>query len=386
MKRLLILGLVALSECLVKIPLMKIKSIRENLWENDMLKDYLEKYPYSLAYKLLDRYQDQGISLEPMRNYLDLAYIGIISIGTPPQEFKVILDTGSTDLWVPSIYCVGQACADHNVFNPLLSSTFRGSGRPISIAYGTRQMSGFLGYDTVKIGDLVDVGQGFGLNVKEPGKFMKYAVFDGILGLGYPSLSVEGTTPVFDNLWNQGLLSQNLFAFCLSSKEEKGSVLMLGRVDPSYYTRNLNWVPVSKLLYWQIAMDSVAMNGKVVACDGNCQAIVHAGTSLLIDPPNSIRGIRKKINAQHFGSEHIIECDAIHTLPDLVFTINGVNYPVPASAYIQQAALRGCWSSSEEYVNKSHSTNTWVLGDVFLRLYFSVFDRANDRTGLAPAV
>ncbi|KAL4697255.1 hypothetical protein H8959_002953 [Pygathrix nigripes] len=54
-----------------KIPLMKIKSIRENLRENDMLKDYLEKYPSGLAYKFLDQYQDNGISLEPMRNYLD---------------------------------------------------------------------------------------------------------------------------------------------------------------------------------------------------------------------------------------------------------------------------------------------------------------------------
>ncbi|XP_033061806.1 pepsin F-like [Trachypithecus francoisi] len=216
MKWFMILGLVALSECLVKIPLMKIKSIRENLRENDMLKDYLEKYPSGLAYKFLDQYQDNGISLEPMRNYLDLAYIGIITIGTPPQEFKVILDTGSTDLWVPSIYCASQACTNHNIFNPLLSSTFRVSGRPISIAYGTGQMLGCLGYDNVKIRDLVDIGQGFDLSVKEPGKFTKYAVFDGILGLGYPSLGVEGATPVFDNLWNQGLLSQNLFAFYLS--------------------------------------------------------------------------------------------------------------------------------------------------------------------------
>lgn len=45
---------------------------------------------------------------------------------------------------------------------------------------------------------------------------MEYAVFDGILGLGYPSLGLQGITPVFDNLWKQGLISEELFAFYLS--------------------------------------------------------------------------------------------------------------------------------------------------------------------------
>lgn len=43
------------------------------------------------------------------------------------------------------------SAANHNIFNSLLSSTFRVSGRPISIAYGTGQMLGFLGYDNVKV-------------------------------------------------------------------------------------------------------------------------------------------------------------------------------------------------------------------------------------------
>uniref|UniRef100_A0A8C5NYP2 Pepsinogen 5, group I n=1 Tax=Jaculus jaculus TaxID=51337 RepID=A0A8C5NYP2_JACJA len=381
-----VLGLVTLSECLVIIPLMKIKSMRENLREGNMLKDYLDRYPHSRAHRAEQR-PGPALSLEPMRNYLDLAYIGIISIGTPPQEFKVVLDTGSADFWVPSIYCSSPACARHKVFNPLLSSTFLVSGRPVNVAYGSGGMSGFLAYDTVKIGGLMLVAQAFGLSLQEPGSFMEYAFFDGILGLSYPSLGLQGTTPVFDNLWIQGLISQNLFAFYLSSKGEKGSVLMLGGVDPSYYSGELHWVPVSKLAYWQLAMDSISMNGEIIACGSGCQGIIDTGTSLLTGPRQSVLNIQKIIGARasHDG-EHVLDCDTVHSLPDIVFTINGVTYPVPASAYIQKSDLHICYTNFEEGMDNSTDPEIWVLGDVFLRLYFTVFDRANNRIGLAPAV
>nr|AAB91421.1 pregnancy-associated glycoprotein [Equus zebra] len=383
-----VLGLVALSECLVTIPLVKIKSLRENLREKDMLKEYLEKYPFRLTHKLLHKHADSGVAFEPMRNYLDIAYMGIISVGTPPQEFQVIFDTGSADLWVPSIYCSSPACSNHNTFNPLRSSTFVASGQPIKLIYGTGKMSGFVGYDTIKISSLVDRNQAFGLSVEEPDKILELATFDGILGLSYPILSVKGVTPVFDNLWNQGLLSQKLFAFYLSSKGKKGSVVMFGGVDPSYYTGELHWVPVSKPLYWQISMDSISINGKVIACDGGCQAIVDTGTSLLLGPQDAVLNIQEIIQARRSTSGgYFIDCDAVNTLPDILFTIDGIGYPVPANAYIQKdAALGICFSSFEGNEDILNNLEEWILGDVFLRLYFTVFDRENDRIGLATAV
>ncbi|XP_039109472.1 pepsin F-like [Hyaena hyaena] len=388
MKWLGILGLVALSECLVTIPLTRVKSMRENLREKDKLKDYLESHPYNLAYKSDDSADpDSATHFVPMRNYLDLAYVGIISIGTPPQEFKVIFDTGSSDLWVPSIYCSSPACATHNVFNPVRSSTCRVSDRSIHLQYGSGMMSGFLAYDTVRFGGLVDVAQAFGLSLQEPGRFMEYAVFDGILGLAYPSLSLRGTIPVFDNLWKQGLISQEVFAFYLNKKEEEGSVVMFGGVDHSYYNGDLNWAPVSKQLYWQLSMDSISMNGEVIACNGGCQAIIDTGTSLLIGPPDVILDIQKIIgaNESHSG-EYLIDCDASNTLSDIVFTINGIDYPVPASAYIQEGPDSTCFSSFDSLRGSLLTSDSWILGDVFLRLYFTVFDRANNRIGMAPAV
>uniref|UniRef100_A0A8C5TAX8 pepsin A n=1 Tax=Malurus cyaneus samueli TaxID=2593467 RepID=A0A8C5TAX8_9PASS len=147
MKLLLLLALVALAQGLqIRVPLRKMKSLRQRLQEQGLLERYLEQHPYNLAAKYFP-----GIAVEPLENYMDDEYFGTISIGTPPQEFTVVFDTGSSNLWVPSIFCSSPACRNHNRFNPAESSTFLSTNDTLFIAYGTGSMTGVLGYDTINV-------------------------------------------------------------------------------------------------------------------------------------------------------------------------------------------------------------------------------------------
>ncbi|CAM2095219.1 unnamed protein product, partial [Caretta caretta] len=355
------------------VSLKKGKSLRQNLKEHGLLEDFLKKHPYNLASKYFPSLANKFAS-EPLTNYMDIEYYGTISIGTPAQDFTVIFDTGSSNLWVPSVYCSSTACTNHKKFNPSDSSTYQATSQSLSIQYGTGSMTGILGYDTVQVGGIVDTNQIFGLSETEPGSFFYYAPFDGILGLAFPSISSSGATPVFDNMMNEGLVSQDLFSVYLSSNDQTGSFVMFGGIDSSHYSGSLNWIPLSSESYWEITMDSVTMNGETIACSGGCQAIIDTGTSLLAGPSSGISNINSYIGA----SDGTISCSAMSSLPNIVFTINGIEFPVPASAYIIEES--GSCMSGFESIDVG---GLWILGDVFIRQYYVVFDRANNQVALA---
>uniref|UniRef100_A0A8C3T0F4 pepsin A n=1 Tax=Chelydra serpentina TaxID=8475 RepID=A0A8C3T0F4_CHESE len=358
------------------VSLKKGKSLRQNLKEHGLLEDFLRKHPYNVASKYFPNLGNDYAS-EPLTNYMDVDYYGTISIGTPAQDFTVIFDTGSSNLWVPSVYCSSEACTNHNKFNPSDSSTYEATSQSLSIQYGTGSMTGILAYDTVQVGGIVDTKQIFGLSETEPGSTFYYAPFDGILGLAFPSIASSGATPVFDNMMNEGLVSQDLFSVYLSSDEQSGSFVMFGGIDSSYYSGSLNWIPLSSETYWEITMDSITIDGETIACSNSCQAIIDTGTSLLAGPSTGISNIDSYIGA----SDGTISCSDMSSLPNIIFTINGIEFPVPASAYIIDSG--SCTSGFESIDVSTSSGELWILGDVFIRQYYVVFDRANNQVGLA---
>ncbi|XP_044068239.1 pepsin A-like isoform X3 [Siniperca chuatsi] len=373
MKWLVVLSaLVAFSECFHKIRLIKGKTARQALQEKGLWEEYRKQHPYNPMAKFLQT------GTEPMTNDADLSYYGVISIGSPPQSFSVIFDTGSSNLWIPSVYCSSQACENHRRFNPQQSTTFKWGNQPLSIQYGTGSMTGYLAIDTVEVGGISVANQVFGISRTEA-PFMAYMQADGILGLAFQTIASDNVVPVFDNMVKQGLVSQPLFSVYLSS--EQGSEVVFGGIDSSHYTGQITWIPLSSATYWQIKMDSVTINGQTVACSGGCQAIIDTGTSLIVGPTSDINNMNAWVGAStnQYG-EAVVSCQNIQSMPAVTFTLNGQAFTIPASAYVSQNSY-GCNTG----FGQGGSDQLWILGDVFIREYYVVFDAQAQYVGLASS-
>lgn len=104
----------------------------------------------------------------------------------------------------------------HNKYNSSLSTTYKPNGTDFSIQYGTGAMTGFLSTDVLGISGTQVLDQTFAEAVEEPGVVFIAGKFDGILGMSYPTISVQGVVPMFQNMIAQGLVDRAVFSFWLN--------------------------------------------------------------------------------------------------------------------------------------------------------------------------
>ncbi|XP_063292796.1 cathepsin D-like [Pelobates fuscus] len=377
-------------DAMIRIPLKKFKTIRHTISEHMSIEELRSR-----GAELVNLKQNPTSPVtefpEKLTNYLDAQYYGEISIGTPPQKFSILFDTGSSNLWVPSVQCsfFDIACWFHNKYKSKDSSTYRENHTDFAIHYGTGSLTGFLSQDTVTIGGLKIQNQTFAEAIKQPGIVFVAARFDGILGMGYPNISIDRVLPVFDNMMSQKLVEKNVFSFYLNRDPEAavGGELLLGGTDPKYYTGDFHYLNVTRMAYWQIKADEIKVGSQLTLCKGGCQAIVDTGTSLMTGPSEEIRALHRAIGAiPLFNGEYMILCDKIASLPTISFTLGGVQYNLTGSQYVLKITKMGrtiCLSGFMGLDVPSPAGPFWIFGDVFIGQYYTVFDRDNNRVGFA---
>ncbi|KAG9309508.1 acid protease [Chiua virens] len=333
-------------------------------------------------------------------------YIGSVAIGTPPYSFDVILDTGSSDLWVASTSC-DSTCAGTNNFNPSKSSTLKNLNQNFAVTYGSGEVMGTLVEDVVQMAGFSVSNQAFGSVTSTSSEFLQSPV-TGLIGLAWQPLSSSGSMPFWQSLASSGAWNSPLMAFHLTrytndtqaaELEPGGSLTMgkavwplsgspftlhyLGYVNESLYTGNIDYqsIPEAQPTYWLQQVTSMTVQGKSISLtNGSASyAAIDTGTTLVAGPASAIAAIYAEIPDSSPGTG---QWEGFYSYPcsqqvNVEISFGGPSWPVsPADFQFQSVGSTSSYCYGAFYSipeSTSSTTPQWIIGDTFLKNVYSVF-------------
>ncbi|KAF7589143.1 hypothetical protein BBP40_004713 [Aspergillus hancockii] len=308
----------------------------------------------------------------------DYSYFAEVKVGSQGQKMWMMLDSGGVNTWLFGSDCTSNSCQLHNTFGEHSSTSLQLTTNEWNVGYGTGQVSGVLGNDTLSIADM-NVRMLFGLVSNASDEFQNYPM-DGILGLGRAETGSYGPS-FMEAVTEQKSLKSNIVGFSLSRSVDGGKdgAVTFGGVDKTKFTGDITYTnAITGNNRWTIPLDDVSVNGN--ACHfTNKTAIIDTGTSYALIPPKDAAALHKLIpGSSTSGENFIVPCDSTAKVQ---LTFSGKSYTISPKDYIGSKLGSGCVSTIIGH--QMFGDNEWLVGDVFLKNVYTVFDFDKDRVGFA---
>ncbi|KAI8609799.1 aspartic peptidase domain-containing protein [Chytriomyces sp. MP71] len=357
----------------------------------------------------------------PLLDLVDSAYFATVTIGTPPQEFIVQLDTGSAAMWVGSKACdVARNCADKHSFDQSASSTYKdvSSGKMTTIQYGLGAVKGSLAQDTVSFAGYTIKDQEFLLVSNEDQTIQQgqQKLTDGLIGFAWENglgNSTDYYPTLIGSLISGNLISQPVFSIYITADTNQPTSttltldpgfgnLLLGGVDPSFYTGSIHTYSVTHPYFWAVDLSTIHVsnsNAPLVPALGT-QCVLDSGTSLIqIDSTFLTTQLLPAIYtaaSATFATAQVnkklglyeISCAAAQNAPEIGFDFgDGVLHSIGAQDYIGPVSSTMCVIAIMP--GTGDGSNTWILGDVFLGRHYTVYNYGTSldlKSGKGPSV
>lgn len=368
-----------------------------------------------------------------------VSYLVELEVGTPPQKVNVVLDTGSSDLWVmdsSNPNCASNAMYSNSnlnsqqmsidctgiTFDHEQSSTwqFNDSTSEFKITYAdSSTATGKWGRDTLSFGGMTITNANMALGEVSNSEACVFGIgfVANEAGIDYSSYYSDGQWPPtgsYDNVPVQmkqyGKIGRVAYSLWLNKGEESGTVLF-GGVDHAKYDGPLQLLPiVHSLEYANVELPSplelVVVLNQITASSGagsvdvlssaSLPALLDSGTSFVYLPQDVADSLAYSLQATAFsdstgGSGWYLDCDQVST-GSLTYHFSGVEISVPLSEMIvplQDVSGNAVVQNGIEYCQlalAASANNSVVLGDSFLRGTYAVFDLEADQIALAQAV
>lgn len=362
-------------------------------------------------------------------------YTSNVSMGTPLQPFRVVPDTGSMNLVVPSTLCKTPECEPHQKFEPKDSSSFRTTAAAMPLSYGSGQIQTIAGKDRMQVGsystDTADADL-----ITNANALHNYGLspFDGIMGLG----KRKDTTKFGDSSLDQVPLLTSLnvdhFTMCFGSTKVQGAgmggrMLLGSDLEPSAITSaGFQSLTVVGENMWVTPIARAGVSGRPPLPpttppddDGvpgplRVIALPDTGTSLLTFPTFLYSALLREIEngcaadncIRTIARQETCDGEIFAKLPSIQFELGGLNISLPPKIYMGEMEVREHHTVNDRQLGpfryfgrspgkrcvpliaamrqSSSQTNLGymvILGMPFFRRYAVKFDR--DKGGMAIA-
>lgn len=216
-----------------------------------------------------------------------------------------------------------------------------------------------------------------------------YLLNTGILGLGFDTISVNRIIPPFYNLLSQTKMNEQLFAVWLGKGSAAGGALTIGWVDRNRYSGDLIYSPVVRKGYWEVELEGFTLDGADIGVKSN-RAAIDTGTSLIAVNQDEAKLINEKLGATSNGNgQYIFDCKKLKSLPNMAFRFSGKDLVLTSDQYVLVVPSplgTQCVSGFMGIDFPPQMRNLWVVGDVFLRAYYTVYDLGNNRVGFGKSL
>jgi len=341
-----------------------------------------------------------GESILTVLDNMDFFYATEIEFGTPPQKVTVLVDTGSSELWInPDCSTApsddqANTCEDFGHYNPDDSET-----PPVGpfgenvINYGdpsdpSASTSVNLEYyaDTIAIGDATIDNQTFGVVTESKGQSQ------GIFGLA-PDMEAgfDGDEPyslVLNSMYEQGVISARVFALDLRHSEAETGAVIYGGIDRSKFIGKLERRPTIKGEQGEyrlgVELDTL---GVTMASSSNYHlkgqdrnVMLDSGTTISRLHWAAAAPILEAIDAVNLDNYYYVPCHQREDSGSVDFGFGNKTVKVPFSDLILDAG-DGTWCPVGIVITSGQQ----VLGDSVLRAGYFVFDWDNEAVHIAQA-
>merc|ERR1712060_795664 len=207
--------------------------------------------------------------------------------------------------------------------------------------------------------------------------------FDGLLGLGFKSISQYEIPTPFEAMVTQKLVDEPVFAFYRQKDASATGELVFGGIDKSHFTGELVDVPLTSESYWEVSLDKAIFGSDTIVSSAQ-KAIIDSGTSLLAGPKEHVDDLAKKAGATLVaGKEYTIDCNKAASLPKLTVTLGGKDFILESSDYVINMGGQCLFAFMGIDVPAPRGP-LWIMGDVFMKKYYCVFDYGNKQMRMAP--